>query len=61
MKAQAGQIKDIQKILPSVTPAKITIIAEGGNDNGETFSGSFLAKIGRKCYRITDGKLIKVI
>jgi len=59
LKAQAGQIKDLQKFIPNLKADSVQVIAEGGNDNGETFNGSFLAKVGKVMYRITDGKLVR--
>ena len=52
MKPQAGQIKDIEKYLKRriVESDRVEILAEGGSDNGETFLGCFVAKIGRKKY-----------
>jgi len=42
MNPQKGQLKDIEKHYPNVNLKSVSIIAEGGNDNGETFLGSFL-------------------
>lgn len=59
MKAQQGQIKDLLNL--GITVSKVTIVAEAGNDNGNTFIGEFLAKCGKKHYRIKNAKLIKTI
>lgn len=59
MKAQQGQINDIRRNIP--TAKNIEIIAEGGNDNGKTFRGEFLAKVDGKYHRFEDGKLIKTL
>ncbi len=59
MEAQQGQINDIKKSIP--TAKNIEIIAEGGLDKGNTFYGSFLAKVDGKYYKFEDGKLIKEV
>lgn len=59
MKAQEGQLNDIKKVIPTANSSNVEIIAEGGSDNGKTFNGSFLAKVGGKTFKFEDGKLIK--
>lgn len=61
MTIQPGQDKDIRKAFPNYDKENSEIIAEGGNDNGETFRGSFLVKIGKSVYRFDDGKFIKKV
>ncbi|WCK57341.1 hypothetical protein PP175_29565 (plasmid) [Aneurinibacillus sp. Ricciae_BoGa-3] len=57
-----GQYKDITKVFQSVNRDDCSVIAEGGSDNGKTFSGSFLVKIKRKgVYRFEDGNLLKKV
>jgi hypothetical protein len=58
MKPQQGQINDLNNLGIYGAP---TIVCEAGSDNGSTFNGAFLAKIGRTYYRINNGELIKVI
>lgn len=60
MKITEGQHKDILTAFPCYDKDKSFIVFEGGNDNGATFTGSFLVKIYRKgVYRFDDGKLTK--
>lgn len=63
-----GQHKDIMKSFPYYDRDRSFVIAEGGNDNGETFDGSFLVQIYLKrkkyrfgVYRFEDGKLLKKV
>lgn len=57
-----GQDKDIRKFMPDYNKEKSSVIAEAGNDNGDTFKGSFLVKIYRKgVFRFTDSKMTKKI
>ncbi len=57
-----GQHNDIIKRFADYNKDKSSIIAEGGNDNGQTFNGTFLVKIYRKgTYKFKDGILIKKI
>lgn len=59
---QDGQDNDIKKEFPDYDRSKSEIISEGGNDNGETFRGSFLVNIhGKGVYKFEDGKLIKKV
>ena len=59
---QDGQDKIIKKEFPEYDRSKSEVIAEGGSDTGETFSGSFLVKIhGKGVYKFEDGKLIKKV
>lgn len=58
----SGQDKDIKKSFPDYDKEKSHIVSEGGNDNGETFKGSFLVQIHKKgVYKFTDGKLDKKV
>jgi hypothetical protein len=59
MKAQQGQISDINKNIKNVNADNIEIIAEGGSDNGETFNGTFIARIGKNKFKFEDGKITK--
>lgn len=62
MDIQKGQNLDILKHFPNYNMGKSYIIAEGGNDVGKTFYGSFLVNIYYKgVYRFEDGELIKKI
>lgn len=57
-----GQDKDIKKYFGDYNIDKSYIIAEGGNDNGKTFRGSFLVHIHNKGdYRFTDGEMVKKV
>jgi len=59
---QNGQDNIIKKEFPDYNRSKSEILAEAGNDNGNTFSGNFLVKIYNKgVYRFDNGKLVKVI
>lgn len=61
MKPQPGQMNNINNNF-HVSPDKVRIIAEAGNDNGITFNGSFLCRVYRKgVYRFDNGKLTKKI
>lgn len=44
MKPTKGQIKDIESKLGYIPQSRVEILAEGGNDNGNTFSGDFFSK-----------------
>lgn len=59
MKPQQGQINDLKKA--GIFADNVQIVCEAGADNGHTFNGEFLAKVGRKFHRINNGKLIKTI
>lgn len=59
MNPQKGQINDLKKYVSNLNEDKVKIIAEAGNDNGETFRGRFLADVNGKKYSIEDGKLTK--
>lgn len=59
MKAQQGQISDINRNIKNVNADNIEIIAEGGSDNGKTFNGTFIAKIGKNKFKFENGKMIK--
>jgi hypothetical protein len=59
MYIQNGQLKDIKKEFPKVNREDCKVLVEFGNDNGETFSGSFTVEIKRSgIYRFKDGKLL---
>lgn len=61
---QPGQHKIINKVFPGYNREKSEILAEAGNDTGETFLGAFLVQIGGKnggVYRFDDGKLVKKV
>ena len=64
MKVQEGQKKLIKSKLPDVNISKCSIVAEGGNDNGKTFYGSFMVKVsigaGDEYYRFDDGEVKKI-
>jgi hypothetical protein len=58
MYIQLGQLKDIQKHFPEVKKEDCSILVEFGNDNGETFGGSFTVQIKKRgIYRFKDGSL----
>jgi hypothetical protein len=62
MDIQKGQHSDVCKALGFIKTSDCSIIAEGGNDRGDTFFGSFLVQIKRKgVYRFDDGKLVKKV
>lgn len=61
MKPTGGQVVLLKKY--NLLTESSAIIVEGGNDNGITFNGSFIAKNkgSRKRYRFDDGVLTKTI
>lgn len=62
MKPTKGQIKDIESKLGYIPQSRVEILAEGGNDNGNTFSGNFLVKIKWKgIYRFSNGEIKKKV
>jgi hypothetical protein len=62
MNVQTGQLNDVKKALGNICSTDCSVIAEGGNDNGKTFLGSFLIEIKRKgTYRFEDGKLLRKV
>lgn len=61
MTPQKGQLSIIKKHIPDLGDKCVSIVAEAGNDTGETFSGSFIFKVGRKVYRADNGKVTKKI
>jgi hypothetical protein len=62
MNIQTGQNKDIQKVFPTYNREKSHIVAEGGNDNNDTFKGEFLVKIYKNgVYKFSNGILIKKV
>lgn len=61
MNIQAGQDKDIKKKFPNYDKETSSIVAEGGNDNGETFRGSFLVQIGKSTYKFKDGEFVNKV
>jgi hypothetical protein len=68
LKITNGQHNVILKAFPDYDREKSYIIVEGGNDNGDTYTGSFLVKIYKKnsnrsigIYRFDDGKLTKKV
>lgn len=61
MKPQKGQIVTIQKYFDT-TSDKIEIIAEAGNDTGNSFLGNFIAKIKQAgIFRFDNGLLVRRI
>lgn len=58
MKPTKGQIALLKKLNIEVND-KTEILAEVGNDNGETFKGEFIVKTKRKKYKIENEMLIK--
>jgi hypothetical protein len=56
---QNGQFNDIQKQFPEVKKEDCSVLVEFGNDDGETFGGSFTVQIKKRgVYRFKDGKLL---
>ena len=58
---QSGQDNDIRKKFPNYDKDSSEIIAEGGNDTGKTFHGSFLVRIGKHYYKFEDGEFVKQV
>ena len=59
MNIQDGQFKDIQKEFPEVKKEDCSILVEFGNDDKETFIGSFTVQIKRRgIYRFQYGQLL---
>lgn len=65
MNIQQGQLRDLQKINSAAQYENSNVLAEAGNDNGETFKGTFLAEVktgrSKNVYRFEDGKMIKKV
>jgi len=62
MKAQAGQIAQLEKHFSNINSENITILFEAGNDDGETFNGEFIAKIkGHGVFRVYENGSTKRI
>lgn len=61
MKPQKGQILTVQRYF-NTSSDKMEIIAEAGNDTGNSFLGSFIVKIKKVgIFRFEDGLLVRRI